>query len=247
MLAFTIAWLVQRLARLGIRRAILATDRLSPDSMKLRLERQHTLYDLITSATQVFVYLVAAIFVLSLFIDTTTIIWMIGLFSAAFGIGANTLIRDFLTGFSFIFEDTIDVGDKVEVLDIQGVVEKINLRTMFLRSTTGELYVIPNGEVRVIRNFSRGKFSTANVTLKIPTHEVEHALNLLPEMAQEAQLRLPNLIEPWQIIGTSEVVGEQTELTLLVKTRYGKAAESRPRLLKFVRDQLAAENIELVE
>lgn len=244
LLAFGLAWVMRVIFSRLVRRFINVSDR-APDLLRLRQERKRTLHDLITSAFTVLVYIIAFFFSLSLFIETTTIIWMIGLFSAAFGIGANTLIRDFLTGLSFIFEDTVDVGDKVEIMEIQGVVERINLRTMFLRATTGELYVIPNGEVRVIRNFSRGIFSTLEVAIRVRTHQLEQALPMIEELGKEAQIQLPTIIEPWQVITTSTTVANETELSLLVRTKYGKAAETRPRLMNFLQTRLTELGLEL--
>ncbi|MCI0709422.1 MAG: mechanosensitive ion channel family protein [Chloroflexi bacterium] len=245
LVAFILAWVVQFLFRRLIRRFIHVGD-LAPGRWRLRRERTRTLTDLLSSTIAILAYVIAAFFTLSLFIDATTIIWMVGLFSAAFGIGANVLIRDFLTGFSFIFEDTIDVGDKVEILGIEGVVEKIHLRTMFVRATTGELYIIPNGEVRIIRNFSRGSFSTLSLTLVVHTAQLEETLQTLQELGKQALNELPNMIEPWTVLSTSDAVGEQTEFTLIVKTRYGKAAEARPRLVKFIQEHLSEAQIELV-
>lgn len=245
LVAFALAWILQFMFRLIIRRFIRVSD-LAPGRFGIRRERTRTVTDLISSATAVLAYVIAAFFTLGLFIDATTIIWMVGLFSAAFGIGANVLIRDFLTGFSFIFEDTIDVGDKVEILGIEGVVEKIHLRTMFVRATTGELYIIPNGEVRIIRNFSRGSFSTLSLTLVVHTLQIDETLQILNTLGNQALHDLPNLIEPWTILSTSDAVGEQTEFTLVVKTRYGKAAEARPRLVKFIQEHLTEAQIELV-
>jgi small conductance mechanosensitive channel len=51
---------------------------------------------------------------------------------------------------------------------VEDTIERINLRTTLVRAQTGELYVIPNGEVRLIRNFSWGKFSSSNITLHLP-------------------------------------------------------------------------------
>lgn len=244
-LAFATAWVLQFLFRRLIRRFIRVGD-LAAGRLRLRRERTRTLTDLLSSAIAILAYVIAAFFTLGLFIDATTIVWMVGLFSAAFGIGANVLIRDFLTGFSFIFEDTIDVGDKVEILGIEGVVEKIQLRTMFVRATTGELYIIPNGEVRIIRNFSRGSFSTLSLTLVVKTAQLEQTLQTLEELGKQALNELPNMIEPWTVLSTSDAVGEQTEFTLIVKTRYGKAAEARPRLVKFIQEHLSEAQIELV-
>jgi small conductance mechanosensitive channel len=243
--AFVIASILQWLFR-RIFRQMIQVNHLVPENLRLRRERQSTLYGLVTSGFSLLAYLIACLFTVSLFIDSTTIIWMIGLFSAGFGIGAHGIIRDLMSGVIFIFEDTIDVGDKVEVLEIEGVVESINLRTTFIRANTGELYIVPNGDIRVIRNFSRGSFSTTTITISVSTDNLEEALSLLEPLATEAMEIMPNLTEPWKVISTSAMVGHTTELMLFVKTRYGKAAESRPRLIQFLRDHLSEAGIEIV-
>lgn len=249
-LPILIAYLIAAIGYRVIRRLsgrIFQINDLAPERMRLRQERKRTLEGLFVSAFGFLLLVIATVFSLGLFIDTATLIWIIGLFSAAFGIGANRLIGDFLTGITFAFEDTLDVGDKVEVLGVEGVVEKINLRTLNLRATTGELYAIPNGEIRLIRNFSRGRFSTTSVVLKVPEQNLDEAVTLLEELAIEAVERLPNLLEPWHIINETGIIGESAELKLSVKARFGKAAELRPRLLSLVGDHLRKADIKLLD
>jgi small conductance mechanosensitive channel len=170
------------------------------------------------------------------------------LFSAAFGLGARPLISDYLAGISFIFEDTFAVGEKIElpgVHPVEGVIETISLRTTSVRASSGELFVVPNGEIRTVRNFSRGKFSVTNITLKILASDLSNALLILESLGKEAVLLLPNLIEPWQVISPQGVIGQCTDLTLVAKARFGKAAEMRPRLLDLVQERLTEAGIEL--
>ena len=243
-LMFGLAYLVHRLAP-RIVHNLLGLSEYAPERIRPREERQHTLGDLFTSAISLSAFILAGVFTLGLFVDTTTLVWMIGLFSAAFGLGARPLISDFLTGVGFIFEDTFDVGEKIELMGIEGVVEKINLRTTLIRGTSGEMYVVPNGEIRVIRNFSRGRFSTANITLKIAASDLSRAMSLLETLGEEAVTLLPNLLEPWQVISESGTIGDKAELTLVTKARFGKAAEMRPRLLALVQERLAEAEITL--
>jgi small-conductance mechanosensitive channel len=150
-----------------------------------------------------------------------------------------------------MFEDTFDVGEKVELVGlgggVEGVVEAVNLRTTLIRAPTGESFTVPNGEVRVVRNFSRGRFSTANITLKTAAEDLPQALALLKAMGEEAVTLLPNLLEPWQVISGSGVIGSQTGLTLVTKTRFGKAAEMLPRLLTYVNEEFAKAGISLLD
>ena len=246
---FASAWLVAFLMKRLVRR-VLRFGQLAPNSHKPSLQRQQTLQSLVSSSINLLVLIIAVLASLGLFIKPDTLAWMVGLFSAAFGLGARPLISDFLSGLSFIFEDTFSVGEKIEIPTnpvIEGVVEAMNLRTTLLRSPTGELYVVPNGEIRTVRNFSRGKFSVANVTLKILASDLGGAIMILEEFEKEAILLLPNLIEPWQVISPTGEIGNYTELTIVAKARFGKAAEMRPRLLSLVQERLVEADIALVD
>jgi small-conductance mechanosensitive channel len=248
-LFFFLAWLVYRLSP-RLARQILSVSRLASSPRPLRLERRRTLLGLISAAITFLALAAAILFSLSLFVDGTTVIWVIGLFSAAFGLGARPVVSDFLSGVSFIFEDTFDVGDKVQLPglaggDVEGIVEAVRLRTTTIRATSGEPFTVPNGEIRVVRNFSRGRFSTTNVTIRIAAADLGETIPLLEALGQEAVALLPNLLEPWQVISKSGELGQVTELTLLAKARFGQAGEMRPRLLKLVHDRLNEAGIEL--
>jgi small conductance mechanosensitive channel len=247
-LYFAIALLFS-LLRKPLSKSFLRVLNLAPRDRKPRPERQKTLESLISSAITLFSLFVAVIASMALFIQTDTLAWMVGLFSAAFGLGARPLISDYLGGISFIFEDTFTVGEKVEfpgIPVIEGVVENLNLRTTNIRAPSGELFVVPNGEIRTVRNFSRGKFSPANIILKIPSNELTQAIPMLEELGREAVVILPNLLEPWQVVSESGVIGENTELTLVTKARFGKASDMRPRLLALVHERLNEMDIPLV-
>jgi small conductance mechanosensitive channel len=239
---FLLAWLFSRLAGILSRRVIrlggLASHRSRP-------ERQKTLYGLVQGIITVTFFVIAILLSLSQFVETTTLIWMIGLFGAGFGLSARPLISDVMAGTSFIFEDTFSVGEKVEILNIEGIIEAITLRTTWLRAPTGELFTIPNGDIRMVRNFSRGRFSMANITLIIPATDLERVLSLLDKLGKDAMSSLPNLIEPWRVISETGIIGQTAELTLLAKARFGKAAELRPKLLALVHKALEDEDIQL--
>lgn len=241
---YILAWLVHRLAW-PMAGGIVRLIRFSPRTDQQRPERQATVQSLVASAISYIAFAVATLVSLGQFVRVDALVWMVGLFSAAFGLSARPLISDVLAGLSFIFEDTFAVGEKVEILDVEGVIEAINLRTTWIRSPTGELYIVPNGEVRVVRNFGRGRFSIANIKLKIGAADLCQALPLLEELGGEAVSLLPNLLEPWQVISETGTIGQQTELTLLAKARFGQAAEMRPRLLALVQERLVEAGIAL--
>lgn len=244
-LFYVLAWVIYRLSnRIG--RRLSHIGRFNPRRPSIRPERQLTLQSLLASGLTLAAFAIATISSLALFVDFDSLLWVFGLFTAGFGLGARPLIADFLTGVSFIFEDAFDVGEKVEILGVEGVLEAVNLRTSTLRAPTGEIYIVPNGEIRLIRNFSRGRFSTVKVTLKLAADDLGQAIEVLEGMAEDSLLLLPNLLEPWQVLSESGIIGQDTELSLVAKARYGHGAEMRPRLLALVQEHLSKENIRLV-
>jgi small-conductance mechanosensitive channel len=238
------AWIIHRLSRV-IARRLVRLSRLTSKGREIRPERRETLRSMLASVISFVAFAAATVASVGRFVTFDTLVWVVGLFSAAFGLSARPLISDVLAGIGLIFEDTFAVGEKVEILGIEGIIEAVNLRTTWLRAPTGELYVLPNGEIRVVRNFSRGRFSIAKVTLKIAAADLNRALTILGELGSEAVVLLPNLLEPWQVLSESGLIGQQTELTLMAKARFGQAAEMRPRLLGLVQERLSENDIAL--
>jgi small-conductance mechanosensitive channel len=245
---FYLAALVLSFILKAAAKRVLALGRFSLRERKYSLQRQKTLQSLVSSAIALFSFLAATLASAALFIAADTLAWVLGLFSAAFGLGARPLISDYLAGISFIFEDTFSVGEKIELpgsQPIEGIIETINLRTTAIRASSGELYVVPNGEIRTVRNFSRGKFSLANIILNVSSNDLGRALPFLEDLGKEAVLLLPNLLEPWQVISESGVIGQNIELTLIAKAKFGRASEMRPRLLALVQERLMEVDISL--
>jgi small-conductance mechanosensitive channel len=78
-----------------------------------------------------------------------------GIIGVALGLGAQTLVRDMLSGIFMLIEDQYGVGDKVAVLDVEGVVEKVGLRITTIRSKDGTLWYLRNGEILKVGNSSQ--------------------------------------------------------------------------------------------
>ena len=251
-LFFASAFLVRALA-FRISRKLLSLSRAHKHRFgkhQMRHERLETIQQIVASFVTIFAFLIAFIASLTLFVSADSIVWMTGLFAGGLGFGLMPLIRDFFTGVTFLFEDPFDVGEKVEILaptvNLAGVIENVNLRTTLLRMPTGELYHIPNGEIRIVRNFSRGLFSSANITLELKAKDLQTAIDCLENSSDDALLALPNLIEPWLIVSEGGELSQTVKLKLVAKAKYGKAGDMRPRLLAFVQKILDQSSIELI-
>jgi small-conductance mechanosensitive channel len=78
-----------------------------------------------------------------------------GILGVALGLGAQTLVRDVLSGIFMLVEDQYGVGDQVDVLEVQGVVEKVGLRVTCVRDKKGTLWYLRNGEILKVGNQSQ--------------------------------------------------------------------------------------------
>ncbi|HXV99181.1 MAG TPA: mechanosensitive ion channel domain-containing protein [Anaerolineae bacterium] len=116
--------------------------------VRIRTERQYTIRHLVASTISIAAFVIAALLSLGQFLSAESLALFAGLFTAAFSLGARPLIADMLAGVNFIFEDSFDVGEKVEIASatgrVVGVVESMNLQTTLVRAPSGELYVVPN-------------------------------------------------------------------------------------------------------
>ncbi|MDU6030627.1 MAG: mechanosensitive ion channel family protein [Peptoniphilus harei] len=120
-----------------------------------------TVTNLIRRIIKVILIFIGVTIVMSVFnISIAPIIATLGVFSLAIGVGAQSLVKDFINGFFIIFEDQYSVGDLVEIGDIEGVVEYLGLRVTKIRDFDKILHVIPNSNISIISNKERANIRT---------------------------------------------------------------------------------------
>jgi len=173
--AWLFNWLVGRVICRVLRGGRLAHER-----------RARTLIPLARSVAGYFVFFVALVMALrALGVDYTAILAGAGVVGLAVGFGAQTLVRDFISGFFLLFEDLIGVGDWIVLGDIAGDVERIGLRVTQVRSYDGTLHMIPNGELVRFGNQNRG-FMRALVAVDVGHgQDVARAMALARDVARQ--------------------------------------------------------------
>lgn len=136
------------------------------------IRRRKTLILLLESISKYTLYFVTIIIVLSIFgIPVTSLLAGAGILGLAVGFGAQKLVEDVISGFFILIEDQFAVGDFVEIAGKTGIVQEIGFRTTIIRNTAGELYVIPNGEIRQVTNYSVAEDIRLMVDVTIPYEE----------------------------------------------------------------------------
>lgn len=165
-----------------------------PDLFPTELDRKKrikTLNSLVNATLRIFIFVIAGIMIISeLGINTGPLIASAGIIGVALGFGAQSLIKDFMSGFFIITENQYRVGDVVEVVTnngavrVSGVVEAITIRTTVIRDMEGRLHHIPNGNVQVATNMTMnyaGIDEELVVDLNTDIDKLEHIINHVGE------------------------------------------------------------------
>jgi small-conductance mechanosensitive channel len=151
---------------------------------QLREQQTRTLAGVLYSALSKVVWAVALLTSLHEFnIDITPAVTLAGLASLAVGFGAQTLVRDVITGFYIVLEDQYVVGDTIQIADTIGRVEHLTLRRTVVRDARGALVTIGNGEIRTVSNLSRDWSQTFVDISLAPESPIEKTLQALETAA----------------------------------------------------------------
>lgn len=156
----------------------------------------------------VVIWLLAGMLVLGeLGISVAPVLATAGVAGLAIGFGAQSLVKDYFTGFFLLLEDQIRQGDVVDFGSQSGVVEEVTLRYVRLRNFDGHVFFVPNGEIKVVKNMTRD-FAQAVIRVGIAyREEVDEAFEVMKEVGKEMRedpVFGPNLAADLEIIGVDE-------------------------------------------
>lgn len=215
--------------------------------IRITERRENTLKKLIKNVVAYVVYFIAIIMVLDnvLGFNVGALLAGAGVAGLAIGFGAQNLVRDIISGFFIIFEDQFSVGDYVGVAGIEGTVEEIGLRTTKVLSWTGELHVLPNGNVTQVINYSVHNglsIVDVNIPYESNVNDAEKAIN-------EIVATLPEKYD--FIVGVPEIIGVQNldvshfSIRVIADTLPGFQWAGERNIRKELQDKLYKEGIEI--
>lgn len=211
--------------------------------------RLHTMQELGAGVINLSAFVVAGVLAASQFFSLSNLAIIATVAANAFGFAARDYIGDLLNGLSNIFEDRFNVGDNVAIFrvgeKVEGVVERVSVRMLSLRTRGGELINVPQGEVRIMRNYSRGSFSGINVTCRVAAVDLPEAMAALEGLGREAPSLLPDLLEPWTLTSRDGALGSAAEIFIHAKARYGYGAGLRLRVMMLIEERLSAAGVAL--
>ncbi|WP_394140479.1 mechanosensitive ion channel family protein [Cytobacillus oceanisediminis] len=191
----------------------------TPSRLRISERREATLLKLLENMLTYVVFFVAAIMTLSvLTIDVKALLAGAGIVGLAVGFGAQSLVKDIITGFFIIFEDQFSVGDYIRVDQFEGTVEEIGLRTTKIKNWTGEVHILPNGSIMQVTNFSLNN-SIAFVDISIAYEgDINKAEKVLQDLFEKLPEKYEDMVKPPEILGVQNLAASDVVLRVVSET-----------------------------
>jgi small conductance mechanosensitive channel len=187
-----------------------------------QIKRAHTLTHIVRDVARIVIFFVGVMMILSeIGIDLKPLLAAAGLGGLAIGFGAQSLVKDLISGFFILLENSVRVGDVVEVAGVSGVVEEIELRTIKLRDLAGNVHVVPNGVIDKVKNMTKD-YSYYVFDLGVAYREdVDEVMEVLKEIAAELQEDPafgPDILAPLEMLGVDQFADSAVIIKCRIKT-----------------------------
>lgn len=187
--------------------------------VKKRGARSLTIAKLLRSVVRYVVWFIVSMLVLSnLGIDLTPFVASAGIIGIALGFGAQTIVKDFMSGFFIIFDGQFEVGEIVEVGGFKGTVLTIGLRTTVIENWKGERKIVNNGDIGSLINYSRNN-SIAIIDFGVAYHtDLLHLAEIMPPFLEEVKSKYENITEMPSFLGVTELANSSINMRIIAKT-----------------------------
>jgi small conductance mechanosensitive channel len=186
-----------------------------------RQQRAETIGSLLRSAVGALIFGVAGMMVLSEFgLNLGPVLASVGVLGLALGFGAQSLVKDILSGVFMLLEDQYGVGDTVDLGEASGTVEAVGLRVTTIRDLRGVLWYVRNGEIIRVGNKSQG-WATVVIDVPIGHTGVDEAIEVMRTAVMEyatAEDHADDLLEPPNVLGVEQLTVEGAVLRVTAKT-----------------------------
>ncbi len=240
LLGLVLRWVLHKVVDRLVRRAEVGVlpDRVTPVMSARRAQRAKTMGSLLKSViTGLLVAVIGTMMLSEVGVNIAPIIASAGILGIALGFGAQSLVKDFLSGVFMIFEDQYGVGDVVDLGEATGTVEAVTLRVTRLRDLSGVVWYVPNGEILRVGNMSQN-WSRAVLDVSVGYGEdLTRVTRVLREVAHDLwqdEDFSDLIIEEPEVTGVEMLGPDSVNLRVLIKTRpleqWAVAREMRRRI-----------------
>lgn len=241
-----LAWVSRRVLRVLTNRLRHLADDEDPRTLSAAEQRAHTLAGIAHNIGSILIWLGAGLMVLDQFIAIGPLLAGVGVVGLAVSFGAQSLVKDVISGFFILLENQFAVGDVVAIDGTSGKVERMTLRVVMLRDVSGVLHIIPNGGITKVSNMTRG-FSRMVVDVGVAYEEpIDRVLDVLRELAAEFAADpgwRDAFSEPPQVLGVEALADSSVNVRVVLATIAGRQWEVGREFRRRVKNRLDAEGI----
>lgn len=213
-------------------------------------KKTDTILTLCTSILRYFMYFcVFCQFLLIFGISPASILAVAGVGSVALGLGAQHFVEDIISGLFILLEDQYEVGDVIKIEGYEGTVEAIGLKTTKLRNCNGDVYIIPNGEIKIVTNSCK-EFNRALLEISVAYEsDMDRVYEVLEDELEKAwkseneEERLGGIIAKPQILGITDLGDSAITIRMTIDCEPGKQWEIERKLRLRIKKRFDREDI----
>ena len=245
---WALAWIAWGVVRIIARRIEVAVDDGDESTLTAAKKRGQTIAQLLRSVGRVLIVLLGVMLTLNLFIDIAPLLAGAGILGLAVSFGAQSLVKDVIAGFFQLLENQFAVGDVIDAAGKEGVVERMSLRVVQLRDTYGDVHIIPNGQITVVTNKTKG-WSRGVVDVGVAyENDLDRAIAVLKEEATglaadpEWMSRFDG--EP-EVVGVQSLGDSSVVIRTLLRVQPGRQWEVMREFRRRVKLRFDREGIEI--
>jgi small-conductance mechanosensitive channel len=249
LLLFLLALAANRFAASVIRRAELEVAEGVDAGADERRKRAQTIGATSRRFFSILIWAAAILMALrELDVDITPVLTGAGIIGLAIGFGAQTLVKDIISGLFLIAEDQVRIGDAAEINGIGGTIEEINLRTIVLRDIEGVVHTITNGEIRTLANKSKD-YSYYVIDIGVGyDDDTDNIVEVVRATAREL-MDEPGyaalILEPLEVLGVDAFKASEVTLRFRIKTLPMKQWEVGRELRRRIKKAFDARGIKV--
>ena len=243
-----LAWVLFRGLKMVTRRIERAVEDDDDTTLNEREQRGKTLAQLLNSVGAAAITVGAGLTILNFFIAIAPLLAGVGVAGLAISFGAQSLVKDVISGFFILLENQFGVGDIVAINGVGGVVERMSMRVVMLRDLQGTLHVIPNGSINLVSNKTRG-WSRSVLDIGVAYKEdVDRVIRVMRDVAHEMwddpEWR-EQLVEEPAVWGVEALADSSVHVRLVATTQPGKQWSVGREYRRRIKNRFDSEGIEI--
>jgi small conductance mechanosensitive channel len=243
-LIFIISILIVKIGRTLIRKFF---ENQKKFKIKLEDKRLDTMETLLISIFKYVIYIGAIIISLSDILDLKAVLAAAGVGGVAIGFGAQSLIKDTISGFFILLEDQFAVGDLITIENMTGTVERMELRITRLKNYTGDIYIIPNGEIKKVTNHTRdNKMVVVNIPVAYSSN-MSKVYEIAQKVCEEVKTEFNVFTEEPAVLGITDLGKNNINLQITARTIPNEQWAVERRIRMKIKESFEANDLEFFD